>query len=299
MSSISPAISAAILPPTISPAISTVNKCGSHEFKHMDGLSYLRSNVANNSVDLVLTDPPYMISKKSGMNAHYNSVKQNEENKVSYVKKETDWLEYKVNHQITDDTNKQKYLKYGSIYGKKYCIQTHYGDWDTSFTTDILEEYIAQFYKKLKNGGTLIIFFDLWKITVLKEILVKCKFKQIRFIEWIKTNPQPRNTKINYLTNCREIALTGVKQSKPTFNSSQDNGIYYFPLQSHHRYHPAQKSLKLFKELITKHSNPHDVVLDTFCGSGTTLLACRSTDRQFKGCEVSKKYYDIVMSIIK
>ena len=61
-------------------------------------------------------------------------------------------------------------------------------------------------YKKLKKGGTMIMFL-IWKITILKDLLEKNKFKQIRFIEWIKTNPQPRNSNINYLTNCREIAL--------------------------------------------------------------------------------------------
>ena len=77
----------------------------------------------------------------------------------------------------------------------------------------------------------MIMFFDLWKITPLKELMEKHKFKQIRFIEWIKTNPQPLNSKTNYLTNCREIALIGVKTGKPTFHSSYDKGIYEFPLQ--------------------------------------------------------------------
>ena len=96
----------------------------------------------------------------------------------------------------------------------------------------------------------------------------KHKFKQLRFIEWIKTNPQPLNSKINYLTNVREIALVGVKKNKPVFNSEYDNGIYMFPLQGgKNRFHPTQKSLKLFEELISKHSNENDVVLDTFLGS--------------------------------
>ena len=73
--------------------------------------------------------------------------------------------------------------------------------------------------------GTCIIFFDVWKISHLKELMEKHKFKQIRFIEWIKTNPQPINSGTNYLTNCREIALLGVKKGKPTFNSKYDNGI--------------------------------------------------------------------------
>jgi len=128
----------------------------------------------------------------------------------------------------------------------------------------------------------------------------KHKFRQIRFIEWIKTNPQPRNSKVNYLTNCREIALLGVKDGGPTFNSSYDNAIYQFPLQGgKNRFHPTQKSLELFEALINKHSNEGDVVLDTFLGSGTTAIACRNTKRKFKGCEISKEYCDKINELIK
>ena len=190
----------------------------------------------------------------------------------------------------------ENFMKYGSIYGKKYCVKTDYGVWDSEFSIEILEKFICEFYKKLRNGGTIIIFFDLWKISILKELMEKYKFKQIRFIEWIKTNPQPLNSSINYLTNCREIALVGIKGSKPTFNSKYDNGIYMFPLQGgKNRFHPTQKSLNLFETLITKHSNENDVVLDTFLGGGTTAIACKNTKRRFKGCEVSSEYYTKIM----
>jgi site-specific DNA-methyltransferase (adenine-specific) len=117
-------------------------------------------------------------------------------------------------------------------------------------------------------------------------------FKQIRFIEWIKTNPQPINSKVNYLTNCREIALLGIKKSKPTFNSKYDNGIYKHPLQGgRNRFHPTQKSLPLFQELIEKHSNEGDIVLDCFAGSATTAIAAMNTGRNFVGCELDEEYY--------
>jgi site-specific DNA-methyltransferase (adenine-specific) len=61
------------------------------------------------------------------------------------------------------------------------------------------------------------------------------------------------------------------------------------------RFHPTQKSLLLFKELIQKHSNEGDTVLDTFLGGGTTALACKETKRKFKGCEISKEYFEKVM----
>ena len=102
-----------------------------------------------------------------------------------------------------------------------------------------------------------------------------------------------------YLTNSREIALTGTKDSNPTFNSSYDTGIYNFPLQGGiNRFHPTQKNLKLFEELIKKHSNENNVVLDTFLGSGTTAIACKNTNRKFKGCEISKEYYDKIIQIV-
>jgi site-specific DNA-methyltransferase (adenine-specific) len=269
------------------------------DIKNMCGLEYLKT-VHNNSVDLILTDPPYIISKDSGMNEHYNNVKFNEENDIVQVKTEDEWEVYKIQNGIEDDTNKDNYIKYGTIYGKKYCVKTDYGDWDSEFTMETLEAFVCEYYKKLKKGGTLIMFFDLWKITDLKNLLEKYKFKQIRFIEWIKTNPQPRNSKINYLTNCREIALIGVKDGNPTFHSSYDNGIYMFPLQGgKNRFHPTQKSLHLFEELIKKHSNENDIILDTFLGAGTTAIACRNTSRNFKGCEISKDYYDKIIEILQ
>lgn len=262
------------------------------EVKNVEGLLYL-STIPNNSIDLVLTDPPYIISKDSGMNEHYNNVKFNEDNNINTVKTIDDWEEYKKENAIVDDENRDKYLKYGSIYGKKYCVKTDYGEWDSEFTMEMLEQFISEYYKKLKKGGTLIMFFDLWKITPLKELFEKYNFKQIRMIEWIKTNPQPRNSKVNYLTNCREIALIGVKGGTPTFNSSYDNGIYMFPLQGgKNRFHPTQKSLSLFETLINKHSNENDIVMDTFLGAGTTAIACKNTNRKFRGCEISKEYYD-------
>jgi site-specific DNA-methyltransferase (adenine-specific) len=269
------------------------------EIKNINGMEYLKT-INNNSIDLILTDPPYIISKDSGMNQHYNNVKFNEENNIIQVKTEDEWYNYKIQNEINDDINKEKYMKYGTIYGKKYCVKTDYGKWDSEFNINILEEFISEYYNKLKKGGTLIIFFDLWKITILKDLLEKYKFKQIRFIEWIKTNPQPLNSKTNYLTNCREIALLAIKESKPTFNSQYDNAIYMFPLQGgKNRFHPTQKSLPLFEELIKKHSNENDTILDTFLGGGTTAIACKNTNRNFKGCEVNKEYIDKIMDILK
>jgi len=269
------------------------------EVKNCDGLEYL-STLESNSVDLILTDPPYIISRDSGMNTHYDNVKKNVEEGIEFVKTEAEWEKYKSDHpDILNDDKKENYMKYGTIYGKKYCVKTQYGTWDEEFTMDMLDKFIKEYYNKLRKGGTLIIWFDLWKITDLKNMLEKNKFKQIRFIEWIKTNPQPLNSSTNYLTNCREIALVCVKDGKPVFNSKYDDGVYRYPLQGgKNRFHPTQKSLSLFEDLIKKHSNENAVVLDTFLGGGTTAIACKNTKRNFKGCEISKEYYDKARAIL-
>lgn len=210
-----------------------------------DALELLKE-VESNSIDLILTDPPYEISR---------------------------------------DTNFQS--------GKgveRLKISMDFGKWDKEF--DILDQVIAEYYRVLKKGGTLIMFYDLWKISFLSEMLQKEKFKQLRFIEWVKTNPVPINSKINYLTNAREIAITATKISKPTFNSSYDNGIYEYPIyHDKKRFHPTQKPIKLFEELIEKHSNEGDIVLDTFLGSGTTAIAAENTNRKFIGSELNEEYF--------
>ena len=68
------------------------------DIKNMDGMEYL-STIANDSIDLILTDPPYIISKDSGMNRHYNNVKDNEENNITEVKTEEEWEEYKIENE--------------------------------------------------------------------------------------------------------------------------------------------------------------------------------------------------------
>jgi len=274
--------------------------------ENKEGIKFL-TELPNNSVDLILTDPPYLISKDSGMNKFVKEVAQLEESGKN-KKTEEEWTQFKQEKGYADDSYKENYIKYGNTSGKKYGYKTEFGEWDKEFTIENLQDFIQLFYRKLKKGGTCIIFFDLWKIETLKKLMEQIRetkqgnwigFKQIRFVEWIKTNPVPLNQSTNYLTNSREIALLGVKGGKPTFNSKYDKGIYEFPIQQgKNRFHPTQKSLPLFEELIKKHSNEGDLVVDPFLGGGTTALACKNTKRNFKGCEIDKKFYDKVLEIL-
>ena len=65
------------------------------EIKLQEGFEYL-STIPNKSIDLILTDPHYIISRDSGMNSHYNTVKENERMNVQEVKTQEEWLAYKT-----------------------------------------------------------------------------------------------------------------------------------------------------------------------------------------------------------
>lgn len=216
----------------------------------MSCLPYL-ATIQSGSIDLVLIDPPYEISR---------------------------------------DTNFQSGQPKGTD-TDRFRVSMDFGQWDKNFKS--LETVIQESARVLRKGGTLICFYDLWKITYLKEFFDKNKFNQIRFIEWLKTNPVPLNSSTNYLTNSREIAICGVKGSKPTFNAKYHKGIYEYPIcHDKDRFHPTQKPVALMEEMIKIHSNKGDTILDCFSGSGTTAVACYNLGRSFTGCEIDKEYFD-------
>lgn len=59
------------------------------------------------------------------------------------------------------------------------------------------------------------------------------------------------------------------------------------------RLHPAQKPIETIELLITLISNPNDIVLDCFSGSGTTAIACTNLERRFICCDSHLPYVEV------
>ena len=57
--------------------------------------------------------------------------------------------------------------------------------------------------------------------------------------------------------------------------------------------HPTIKPIEFVKQHIINLSREGDIVLDPFCGSGTTLKACQELNRQYIGMEINEEYYNI------
>jgi len=66
----------------------------------------------------------------------------------------------------------------------------------------------------------------------------------------------------------------------------------------HPAMHPTQKPLELIKYLIRTYSNPGDMVHDSCLGSGTTLLACKNTNRRCIGFELFPSYVPVYESML-
>lgn len=59
------------------------------------------------------------------------------------------------------------------------------------------------------------------------------------------------------------------------------------------RYHPTQKPVAMLEYLINIYSNENETVLDSCMGSGTTAIACINTNRKYIGFELDKKYFEL------
>lgn len=71
------------------------------------------------------------------------------------------------------------------------------------------------------------------------------------------------------------------------------------PQKSDQGLHPTQKAVKLMEILISLATLEGQVVLDPFCGCGTTLVAAKNLNREYIGFEINKKYYDNILKRMK
>ena len=122
-----------------------------------------------------------------------------------------------------------------------------------------------------------------------------CKGCNCNILCWCKTNPIPfgGSTFLSDIEYCL-CFYEGIKN----FNNGADHKHKWFisglNVEDKKNYeHPTIKPLQFVKKHIENLTKEGDVVLDPFCGSGTTLKACQELNRQYIGFEINEKYYNI------
>ena len=76
------------------------------------------------------------------------------------------------------------------------------------------------------------------------------------------------------------------------------NGMLKDSERDERRVHPTQKPVKLFQWIIDKYTQPSDVILDPYCGSGSCLVAAQLCERKWIGIEIEPSYVKIAQERI-
>ena len=170
-----------------------------------------------------------------------------------------------------------------------------FGEWDKGFDQ---EGWLHCVDRILSDNGSVVIFNTFQNLTMTQSILEQYGFVYKDFIVMNKRNPMPRNRDRRYVNSCEYALFMTRKGAKWKFNRQSekyDSNVICCNVVSgkEKTKHTTQKPLSVIEELILRHSDVGDVVLDPFLGSGTTAVAAVNTNRHYIGFEKESKYFDI------
>ena len=218
------------------------------------------------SVDLVFADPPYNLQLKGDLHRPDNS-------KVDAV----------------DD------------------------DWDQFDSFRAYDEFtrawLTEARRILKPNGAIWVIGSYHNIFRVGTAIQDAGFWMLNDVVWRKTNPMP-NFRGARLTNAHETLIWASKseKSKPTFNyealKSLNDGVqmrsdWLLPICTGHerlkdangdKAHPTQKPESLLHRVIVGSTNPGDIIVDPFFGTGTTGAVAKKLGRHFIGLEQDENY---------
>ncbi|MEM7072201.1 MAG: DNA methyltransferase [Pseudomonadota bacterium] len=164
----------------------------------------------------------------------------------------------------------------------------------------------------LKADGTLWVMGSYHNIFRIGAMLQDLEYWLLNDIVWVKKNPMP-NFRGRRFTNAHETLIwcAKSKQSRYTFNyqamkalneNLQMRSDWLLPICSgrerlrddHNiKAHPTQKPEALLHRVMLAASNPGDIVLDPFSGSGTTVSVAKQLGRRWIGFEHDPAYVEL------
>ncbi len=163
----------------------------------------------------------------------------------------------------------------------------------------------------LKDTGTIWVIGSYHNIYRVGAIMQDLGFWFLNDIVWIKSNPTPNFRGVRF-TNAHETLLWAQKKkaAKYTFNHHamkalnddlQMRSDWHLPVCSGKerlrvkgvKAHPTQKPEALLYRVILSSSNPGDVILDPFFGTGTTGAVAKKLQRRWIGIEREPTYAEL------
>ena len=96
-----------------------------------------------------------------------------------------------------------------------------------------------------------------------------------------------------------DIVYFGYNKFWKDLNGTRDRDILSFNrVTPSANIHPTEKPIDLLEYLIKKSTKENDKILEPFAGGGSTLIACKNTNRLATGIEIENKYFDLIKSRI-
>lgn len=120
-------------------------------------------------------------------------------------------------------------------------------------------------------------------------VFSKGKSKNFNKVDFIPTSEEWFNDKRNKNPNPYTYCYPNWIKSEWCFANAK---------RSSKNLHPNEKNTDLLKFIIELTTNENDIVLDTFMGSGNTGKACIKANRKFIGIELDKKYYNNCLEMV-
>lgn len=277
-------------------------------YENKDCLEFLKS-LDDDSVDLVIVDPPYFEIIKDDWDNQWNSEQEYldwcmewttecfrvlKPGRCFYVwgtTKQDTFLRYKLdvlNKQ--DNAHYQNWIIWHYDWGgrtKKNFARKHedllmYSKGkDFLFNADdVLEERAVKTNMALQR-----------KMNLLKKKIDNTPFTDKDEKSW-KTYSFDKLEPIHYAIKLQELQAKNTKFEKGKIPTDVWKKNNHTTSKEYAGWHPTQKPVALLERIIKANSNEGDVVLDVFNGSASTTIACNKTNRTFWGCEFDKEYYD-------
>ena len=240
-----------------------------------DNVSVMRKHIPNNSVQLTVTSPPYdNLRKYNGFTWDFEAVAR----ELFQVTKQGGvvvWVvaDATVNGSETGTSFKQ------ALYFKECGFNLH----DTMV------------YEKAGTGacGSNLAYWQTWEymfVFAKGRPSVVNRLKQANLSAGAVSGRKRLNTsegnRTETKTEGRVCTEFGVRSNIWRYNVNKFGMDYLFP-------HPAKFPFKLAEDHILSWSNPGDLVIDPFSGSGTTGKMAVNNNRDFIGIEISSEYISI------
>jgi len=231
---------------------------------NIDALEILKE-LPDNSVDLVLTDPPYEITACDWdkgfiefLDLYWKEWLRVGKENCAFVFTAT--MKFAIDLIISN----RKMFRYDLV-------------WEKANITG----YLDANRKPLNAHENILVFYP--KLPTYNPQKVKAKFSKHK-----------RKEKHNYKGYAKHKAVNTDNKGE-----AYPKSVLYFSKSVSNSLHPTQKPVDLFRYLIKTYTNENDLVLDSFMGSGTTAIACIKENRNFVGSELDQEFFEIAKQRIE